>query len=76
MCLKDVIEEEYILLHKTESALIVNLKMTGYKTDVEKNHTLDIQKKLANIFIIKIMNQETGLDNFIILDLQKSLIKA
>ena len=78
--LKDAMEEEQVLLDKTETDLKVDLKMTGYKNDIEKEVALDIQKKLADVLIIKrdiqITNQESDLDNFPILDLQKRLVKA
>ena len=65
-------EEEQFLTDKTEINLKVDLKMTGCKKD--------IQKKPAEVLIIKrdiqITNQESDLDNFPILDLQKRLVKA
>ena len=73
-------EEEQVLLDKTETDLKVDLKMTGYKNDMEKDITLDIRKNLADVLIIKkdiqIAYQESDLDNFSILDLQKRLVKS
>ena len=72
--------EEQVLPDKIEIDLKVALKMTGYKNDMEKDVTLDIQKKLADVLIIKrdiqITNQESDLDHFPILDLQKRLVKV
>lgn len=45
LCLRHVMEEEQVLSDKTETELKVNLQLTGYKNDMEKNVTLDMQKK-------------------------------
>ena len=54
--------------------------MTGYENDMEKDVTLDIQRKLVDVLKIKreiqIVHQESVLNNFFILDLQKRLVKA
>ena len=73
-------EEELVLPDKIETELKVDLKMIGHKNNMEKDVTLDIQKKPADVLIIKrdlqTINQESDLDNFAILDLQKRLVKA
>lgn len=54
--------------------------MTGYRMDTERDVSLNIQKKTAEVLIIKrdmqTINQETDLDNFSILYLQKKLVHA
>lgn len=40
LSLKDAMEEEHVLLDKTETELKVNLKITGYKNYVEEDATL------------------------------------
>lgn len=42
LCLEYVMEEEQILLDKIETDLKMDLKITGYKNNMEKNTTLDI----------------------------------
>lgn len=42
LCLKYVMEEEQILPNKIETDLKMDLKITGYKNDMEKDTTLDI----------------------------------
>lgn len=72
MDLKEVIEEDKT---ETEAVSNVDLKMTPYKNDMEKDVTLDLQMKVADVVIIKrdiqITNQKSDLNNFLILDLQK-----
>ena len=61
-------EEEQVLPDKMKTEWKVDLQMTGYKNDLEKDVTLDIQKKPADVLLIKkdiqITNQESDLDNF------------
>lgn len=71
MDLKEVIEEDKT---ETEAVSNVDLKTTCYKTDMEKDVTVDLQMKLAVLIIkwdIQITDQKSDLDNFLILDLQK-----
>lgn len=42
LCLEYVMDEKQILLDKIETDLKMDLKITGYKNDMEKDITLDI----------------------------------
>uniref|UniRef100_A0A2D4LBJ3 Uncharacterized protein n=1 Tax=Micrurus spixii TaxID=129469 RepID=A0A2D4LBJ3_9SAUR len=64
----DVVEEEQILLDKPETDLNVDLKMPGYKNDMEKYEILDIPVKLVNILL-------SERDTSLTLDFQKSPVK-
>lgn len=46
----NAMEEEQVLLDKTEVNLNVHLKMTAYKKDVEKDEMLAIQMKPVNVW--------------------------
>lgn len=52
--------------------------MLGYKYDMQKDASLDIQKKPIDVLKIKteIINQESDLDYSFILNLQKKFVKA
>lgn len=41
----------------------VELQMTCQDNDLEKDTSLDIQKKLVNVLRIKMINQENGQEN-------------
>lgn len=45
-----MVEEEQVLSDKTETELTrkVDILMTGYKNDMQKDVSLDIQKKLVD----------------------------
>lgn len=51
-----------------------NLQLTGQENDLEKDISLDLQKKLKRK--IQMINQENDLRNIFLLDLQRRLIKA
>lgn len=54
LCLKEVIGEEQVLPDKALIELKVYSQITGYKYDMEKDVTLDIQKKpTVNVLTIK-----------------------
>lgn len=51
LCLKHVMEENQVLPNEMKTNLKVDLQMTGHKKGMEKDVTLDIPKKLADILI-------------------------
>lgn len=71
--IEEMADEEQILFDSIKMALKADLQMTGHKNDMEKHVSLAIQKKPNDTSKIKreiqIINQESELDDFFILDL-------
>lgn len=69
--LRDIVEQEQILLDRNRTDWKVDLKMIGWNSDME-DFTLDIKMKSTDALIMKrdmqVANQKSELDNFLILD--------
>lgn len=69
--LNNAMKEEYILLDQTEIDSSVDLKITGWKKDIEKDEILN---KYADVLkakkVMQIINLKNNWDNLSILDLQ------